>query len=505
MIKTTGLNDYMKFLQWFFEQVMPKYGFIPRQMQTELAKEIFGAMSDRGIFLAEAAVGTGKTLAYLLPAVLIRRGRINESMLGVKLPDGHTMPILIATSSIALQKALITDYIPMLSEILMERSIIKKPLTAALRKGKKHYLCERRFAGFCKTANTSTLAALKPLHNYDIVDLSIVKGITSYMKHGINVVEQCSQNCPLYGICRYTQYLRSVNRGGYDFQVTNHNLFLADMLHRVRDKRPIMPEYQAVIVDEAHKFLDAAQDMYGVELSLMELYRAAYDLSGFKFTPKQQTKDLISRAERVYSKSCLLFQFLNKEVPAYVKDDTDVGRFATKIRSRADKLIRDLKKDIDMLVEIMPHMLVTPKFAERYKYTKRALTHISEALAGFTHHKDLIFWLEEGEHPPVIDEMKNNNSDLTILRGMSKILGDLLYKDFWSKKIPMVLISGTLSAAGSFEHVKRKTGLDNVPSTRLFETSKPSPFNFQKNSLLYISEKIPFPENTSPSYIKAVS
>jgi len=94
---------------------------------------------------------------------------------------------------------------------------------------------------------------------------------------------------------------------------------------------------------------------------------------------------------------------------------------------------------------------------------------------------------------------------LNTLRGMPKNVRSTLYEDLWSKNIPIILISGTLSAAGSFEHIKKKTGLDFVPVDRLIQTSKPSPFNYRKNAILYISNDIPFPENDDPAYIAAIT
>jgi len=504
-IDTSKFNDYMRFLRFFFEKDMTGYGFTPREKQIELAEEIFAALNDRSVFLGEAAVGTGKTLAYLLPSVLIRRGRINEGKFGVRLPDGHQMPVVIATASIALQKALITDYIPLLSKILMERKIIKKPLTAALRKGKSHYVCDRRFNAFMKTANMPTRTAAAALRNRNIVDLSELKELTPYIKRGINVDEHCNRDCTQYGYCRYTRFLQSVNKGGYDFQVINHNLFLADIMLRAHNGKPLIPDYQAVVIDEAHKFIDASRDMYCSRLTLDEISNAARDIGSFTLAPGQKTFELRRLAKRVDSKSRLLFQFLNQAVPDDEIGNDEVERYTTKISGRADKLLRDLKKDVDVLVDVMPGIAVTSKFKERHKRVTRTVTDIDDTLSAFMRHRDLVYWLENTEIPVLDTPAGVRAPALGILQGMPKNLGSLLYKDLWAKEFPMILISGTLSAAGSFEHIQKKTGLDMVPAKRLVETSKPSPFDYRKNVMLYVSEDIPFPDNTDPAYIDAVT
>jgi ATP-dependent DNA helicase DinG len=478
-----------------FTEILPKHGFPPRGEQIELADEILTAMYEQGILLAEAEVGIGKTLAYLIAAVLIRRGRVNETKLGAVLPDGHPMPVLVATSSIALQRAIVRDYIPTLSEILMEHGVIKTPLTAALRKGKGNYLCERRLNAFYKFAATETKTRLAPLMSGTLVDLGAAKNLTPYMRRNICVDGQCNGDCSLGSVCRYMRHMRLIRRGGYDFQVLNHNIFLADLLRRAKDRQPLIPDCQAVIIDEAHKFTDAARDMYGASLTLAELCRIVNDVRGFTFAPYVPTSDLMRECNRVQSKSRTLFRFLNKEVPN--SEDDEPERYATKIRERTEKLIAALKDNIDVLKETISGRAVAVKFEARRRDALRALERVSDNLATFSHHERLVYWME--------DDGSDDELRFTVLRGIPKNLGELLRGDLWTGRVPIVLTSGTLSAAGSFEHIKKKTGLDLIPVKRLMETSKPSPFNYRSNALLYMSESTLFPENGNAAYIASIS
>jgi ATP-dependent DNA helicase DinG len=90
------------------------------------------------------------------------------------------------------------------------------------------------------------------------------------------------------------------------------------------------------------------------------------------------------------------------------------------------------------------------------------------------------------------------------LHSVPKDVEKRLYNHFWSKGIPTVLTSGTLSAGGDFLHIKRTLGLEPLQN-RITEVSKPSPFNHQQNALLYISESVPFPNNKDEAYIKSVT
>jgi len=480
-----------------------QHGFSPREKQIELAGEILDALCGIGIQLAEAEVGIGKTLAYLLPAALIRRGRANSGKINTMSPqNGCQQPVVIATSSIALQRAIEQEYIPTLSEILMKHKIISTPLTSALRKGKGNYLCERRLLNFVAHANRQTKTIAAPLLSGRTVDLASVKGLTPYIKRNICVDKHCGKSCPKFGQCRYMRHLAEVRRGGYDFQVCNHNYLLADIIHRSKNVNPLLPDYQAVIIDEAHKFLDAARGMYGASILLTELYRVVKDVRGFTFGPGQSTAGVTREAERILSKAGLLFQYLNDEVPE-TGEDEDAQRYPTKIRQRTAALISALKENIDALAVMLEARSVAERFADQFNDAKRSLGRIGESLGAFTKHECLVYWLEEGEYPALIPEKADYL--LNTLQGIPKNLGGLLHRDLWSMRVPIILTSGTLSAAGSFDHIKKKTGIGLVPGRRLSEASKPSPFNHKENALLYISEGVPFPNNKDADYIAALA
>ena len=119
-------------LAHIFYDILPKYGLVLRENQLSLSLAMLEAMEKEKVALCEAGVGTGKTHAYLIAAVIYR------------LFHGEGQPVIISTSTIALQKALTEEYIPQISGILLEHRIIEEPLTFAVRKGKNHYACDSR-------------------------------------------------------------------------------------------------------------------------------------------------------------------------------------------------------------------------------------------------------------------------------------------------------------------------------------------------------------------------
>ena len=123
-------------LEHIFSNILPEHGMDFRENQAALALEMLESLQGNRLALCEAEVGTGKTHAYIL-AVTVHN-----------LFSNNKLPTIISTSTIALQKALTEEYIPQISEILMEHRIIDKPLSFVVRKGKSHYACDSRVKGY---------------------------------------------------------------------------------------------------------------------------------------------------------------------------------------------------------------------------------------------------------------------------------------------------------------------------------------------------------------------
>jgi len=198
-----ALDNCQKMLCYVFNEVLPKYGYNIRKEQISLSKHILDTISRRIISLAEAEVGTGKTLAYLLPAIIAKRGRLNgycnmSFYTGTQFIDLTNMPIVIATSSIALQKAIVTDYIPELSNILLEHGVIKTPITVALRKGREHYVCIHKLRNHIQFERNIQMRKIliNLLMKDSQIDLAEIEGLTAHVKRKICVPAKCAKNCP---------------------------------------------------------------------------------------------------------------------------------------------------------------------------------------------------------------------------------------------------------------------------------------------------------------------
>lgn len=128
-----------------FRQILTAHGREEREGQIRLCHDMFDAMAGRKIVLCDAGVGIGKTDAYLVAAVLFdKRFPIDERINDYYGTDNKRYPFVITTSSIALQKAILEEYIPFLSDVLYASGMIEEPFTGQVQKGKENYVCRQR-------------------------------------------------------------------------------------------------------------------------------------------------------------------------------------------------------------------------------------------------------------------------------------------------------------------------------------------------------------------------
>ena len=240
-----------------FKDLFPAQGMTERSEQIKLSHLMLDTMLDGGIALCDAGTGIGKTYAYLTAAAAASRFGAGSS---------HR-PIIISTSSIALQNAVQTEYLPLLSCTLLADGQIDKPLLSVIRKGKGHYVCDERLQGRLRQVNfqkkdpaaADALSSLK-----DTLDMDKVSHLSGYDRERVCVPQFC--DCD-HQDCRYRRFLKRCDDDRYVFQICNHNLLLADAIHRSQGRRSILPEHGIIIVDEAHKLPEAAREMFGMTLT----------------------------------------------------------------------------------------------------------------------------------------------------------------------------------------------------------------------------------------------
>ena len=461
-----------------FRVILPKYDeFKIREEQIKLAEELLEAIAGRKTLLAEAPTGLGKTLAYIIIGLLIRRSAVNKTLSGSFFPgmscvEWLRMGVLLSTSSIALQKAIYTEAIPKISMILEDWGIIREPVTAVLRKGKEHYVCEYNLNEYLPfEVDENIRKELKALaFDGRIIDLAEAETLPAQVKNRISVPSKCYKNCKYADNCRYRAFRETAKKTGYDFVICNHQLLLADMKLRAEESGAVLPPFQALILDEAHKLLPAARSLYGAELSADAIPSITKALPELNFAPLKKTvtdawkttRDIVCRLSgKLYEANKRLF--------------SRQGAGA-----ECDEVLRNIRNIADL---IHKHLSASHEFSvgrdERLKHNLLwDLHYISKAANELCFSDVMIRWF--------ITE----NDEKTAIAGIPKDLCERLCADLWKRGIPAMLTSGTLSVGGDFTALKQSLGLTNK-NIRLEEVTHSSPFNYRENCLLYLSENVP--------------
>ena len=196
-----------------FCELLPRKGLNERDEQIKLSHFMLDAMLDSHIALCDAGTGIGKTYAYLVAGILYFHYRKKNGM--------YKKPIIISTSSIALQNAVMQEYLPLLSQVLLEGKMIHTPVRAVIRKGKRHYACDYRLERRMREtvhmrSSRRRRAALWSLK--EDIDMDHAKHLSEYDRDLVCVPETC--NCGRES-CRYYAHKRRNDARENLFQICN--------------------------------------------------------------------------------------------------------------------------------------------------------------------------------------------------------------------------------------------------------------------------------------------
>lgn len=438
-------------IERIFRILLPQNGLAVREEQITLCHAMLDTLLKNNIALCDAGVGIGKTYAYLTACILLRKFAPHE-------PAG-SQPVVVSTSSVALQDAIIGEYIPFLSRIFLENRIIQKPIRAMVRKGKERFVCDVRLSQRLeavkdKKKNAQQMKALLSLCTY--YDLDAITGLSGFDRRQVCVPKVCEKTCPLRNACRYHQYLKETRSAEIFVQICNHNYLLADAAHRLQELRPLLNDYRALVIDEAHKLPDAARQMYGQSLSA-EDFRELCDLLA--------KEKYILAAQRLKEKfTALMGAMCRGEL---LEEAQRTAFILTPDREAALRdclsLLRQLQK------QLAPHL-------------PRWLLH----RLGTTEQTLGLFFTGDRRYILYIQYDRDGSPSLC---AASREMPEQLRRALWLKDIPVILTSGTLMAGGSFERTKKVMGLS--VNQRLEDFIAVSPFNYEENCLLYIPGDLP--------------
>lgn len=439
-----------------FRVLLPEQGLAVREEQIRLCHEMLDTLLGEKIALCDAGVGIGKTYAYLVACVLMRKYSI--LMERNSLPKQH--PVVVSTSSIALQKAILSEYVPFLSRVLVEQGIIQTPLRAMVRKGKEHFVCDNRLeqrieAIRHKQKNVAQKEALLSLRKH--YDMDTVKDLSGFDRRLVCVPKFCPRECPGRQMCRYQRYLEESKKQDVFLQICNHNYLLADAFHRREEYKPLLADYRALVVDEAHKLPEAARQMFGKNLCMDDIREIAYYLER-----EHQNVEARTLKAGMYSIFTIIME---SHISSHgIKENfqlTGECEFC-------------LWEGIQMIERMMEQLKgVVPKWVlNRLQEAKEVLECFLQKNSKYVLH------------------LRMDKEKIPVLCAASREIPQLLREMLWDREqaLSAILTSGTLKAGKGFARTLQITGLEGRTDVQSYVAE--SPFAYEENCLLYLPKTL---------------
>ena len=446
-------------------------GFRHREQQVQFARAVLEAIEKKGVLIAEAGTGTGKTFAYLVPA-LLAGGRV-----------------IVSTGTKTLQDQLYHRDLPRV------RQALGITLDVALLKGRANYVCLHHLEA---AAQQATFAArdealhLQRIRRFAATTMSGDKGecadvpeTSAAWAQATSTRENClGANCSYYQDCFVMKARRRANDA--DVIVVNHHLFFADLMLRDEGAADLLPAANTVIFDEAHHLPDLARLFFGQSLSTSQVAELARDVrlaSAEHARESPELGDLAGSAERAARDVRIaLGQATGRTALTLVKERAAFDRALDQLARELGALIERLRAHEERAEEIRNCRLRADSFVELLGAWRAADERPREEAEAAD--SDQVRWIEVYAQSAALYV-----TPLDVARiFQAQIEGD---ERAW------VFTSATLSVNGDFSHFQREMGLAQAVTR-----SWPSPYEFATQALLYVPEGLPDPN--SEGYVDAV-
>ena len=427
-------------------------GFVPRQAQTDMAVAVENTIKNKAPLIVEAGTGTGKTFAYLAPALLSERKTI------------------VSTGTKNLQEQLFHRDLPLIKKALGSNS------KTALLKGRANYLCLHRLrqhGGNSTLIDRQTLTELTQVREWasstktgDMGDMRSLAEDAKVLPFVTSTADNClGKDCPDYEDC----YMVKARRKALDADVVvvNHHLFFADMALKDTGFGELIPEADLVVFDEAQQIPDIASEYFGETFSSRQMQDISRDVEVVYRTILKDAKQLQSAAEK-----CKL---IAADLRILFPENPSKGNWR-KMLSRDDvqTQISKLSDSLEVLYEVLKLHIGRDKdldnIFERVSEAKGKLARLTN-----TTQLGVSLWYET--------TMRHIVLHLTPL-SISKKFADFIAEP----KRSWVFTSATLMVDGAFTHFQRQMGLDNATTLSL-----DSPFDYPNQAMLCVPRFLPEP------------
>ena len=454
--------------------------FEARAGQIEMATAVARTFETGGVLLAEAGTGTGKTLAYLVPAILSRER------------------VLISTGTKNLQEQIYFKDIPAL------RAALDVPFTATYMKGRSNYLCLHRLDQINEGAGPPAHDVFLPMvrewaartETGDRAELEDLPEDLAFWNEVSATAETClGSDCTRYDECFVTQMRQRA--ASSDIVIVNHHLLCADAAVRQNAYGEVIPACPHAILDEAHQLEDVATQYFGFSVStyrLEELARDAEAAAASAGVDSRKEREAIAKAiDRLRERAHAFFTELSS-----AHRSTDRIRGEERVRATAASLapVADAAAHLTGALDLIEStfaLLRNGRPKTDAAGTDEDDDARSEALAALVRRAgelrtELRFLLRAGDDEYVyFVEFRGRG---VFLRAspidVSAIIRDVLL----DKMRTTVLTSATLTVDGAFDYVRDRLGIGRAEHVRLT-----SEFNFREQAILYLPQRMPDPRS----------
>lgn len=425
-------------------------GYERREAQLTMADHVEDAIEHEGVALIEAGTGTGKTLAYLVPAILSGK------------------KVVVSTGTRNLQDQIMEQDLPLLARHL------GVPFQAACMKGLTNYLCRRRYRALLASADADRpdLARRLPMlmdwvertDTGDRAELAqLSEGDPAWGAVQSAPDTRIGARCSHYEECFVTAMRRRAEKA--QIVVVNHHLFFADLATRGPHGGGVLPDYEAVIFDEAHQVEDVATRFFGVSVSLPQIEKLVRDA--------ERALRIDATNERVLRRVLIEAEAVFGRVPPGPRDGRTTipdGFFGSRYHV-LDATLEELALALDRDAHKSETL---GQLCRRAHRLREDLGRVAEA----SH--SAVTWAERTERRVAV--------------GQSPVDVSGLFRDNVVHRVPsVVLTSATLTTGGSFDFLERRLGIDFEVDEVLLE----SPFDHEAQSALYLPS---LPDPRSPAY-----
>jgi ATP-dependent DNA helicase DinG len=449
--------------------------FETREAQVRLAAAVSKAFTGGGILLAEAGTGTGKTLAYLIPAIL----------------SGHR--VLVSTGTKNLQEQIYFKDLPIL------RDALGVPFTAAYMKGRGNYLCLHRFEAWRDSGAIKTIDETRSIRMIDEwsgqsetgdrAELEDLPEDAPFWTEISASAENCiGAECPRYDDCFVTKMRQRA--AASDVVIVNHHLLCADAAVRQNAYGEVIPACERAVIDEAHQLEDVATQYFGRGVSNYRIEALARDLDRAANTDliadREKADDLRTDVTRVRDHARMFFSALQ------------LLRFEGGAGSGGDSRMRVRPGDTAKAAEAGLALAGALDAVE----ADIALTRdISEEVLAMARRageaRDDVKFLLRADDPDYVYFLEIRNRGV-YLRASPIDVSYIIREVLIDRMKTLVFTSATLTSDGSFGYVRSRLGVSDADEIRL-----DSEFDYARQAILYLPRSMPDPR--SPQFVRAAS